>query len=169
MKNPKEFYGWTERKLKGNIAETIVEHMLEYSGYRVYRFGYERTLEKIKELKVKRSFEKRQITSMPDFIAVDENGKMYFIEVKYRERGLTHWKDKKIMKNLNKTWPDARLIVVSLNEPYFSISVVKDYIETDKLIRLEDDEHIKINKDVIKRYEELVKKYYTKNEYRVQS
>ena len=34
---------------------------------------------------------------MPDFIVVDENGNTHFIEVKYRERGLTSWDDDKLI------------------------------------------------------------------------
>jgi len=162
MRDLKKFYGWTERKLKGNIAETIIENMLEYSGYKVYRFGYEKTLEKIKDIKLNKSFENQKITCMPDFIVVGENGDTHFIEVKYREKGLIKLYDSDKINNLNKTWPDARLIIVSLSEPHFRISRVKDFVRTNKLYNLEDDKFVKINKEIIKRYESLVKKYYGK-------
>jgi len=160
MEDLKKFYGWTERKLKGNIAETIVEHMLQYSGYKVYRFGYERTLEKLKDIKLLKSFEKKKITYMPDFVIVGENGDIHFVEVKYRERGMTDYRDRQKIENLGKTWPDARLIIVSLISPHFSISRVKEFIKTHKLYNLGEDKFIKIDKDILKRYENLVIKYY---------
>ena len=150
MKDAKEFYGFTERKLKGNIAETIVEHMLEYSGYKVFRFGYERTLEEVKNAKMSENYEKKRITTMPDFIVIGNDGYTSFLEVKYRKKGLTEW-DKNKIEDLGKNWPDAFLIIVSLNG--FKINRVKHLLKTGVLYDLEKFnlilKHLHIRKNYI--------------------
>ena len=97
---------------------------------------------------------------MPDFIVIGEKGDIHFIEVKYREKGMTDYRDKNKINDLNKTWPDARLIIVSLNKPHFSISRVRGFVRTGILYNLENDKFIKINKEILERYQHLVIKYY---------
>lgn len=156
----KKFYGWTERRLKGSIAETLVEQMLRYSGYLVYRFGYEMVLQHIKDVYIKESYVKNIMQSMPDFIIIDKEGNSDIVEVKFRFDGKLNEHDREILENLGKYWENARIIIVSLTKPHFQISRIKELLMTNRLYPLEDDRFIKVNHDVIKRYENLVLKYY---------
>ncbi len=155
-----KFYGWTERRLKGSIAETLVEQMLRYSGYLVYKFGYETVLQHIKNVDIKEGHVKEMIQSMPDFIVVDKEGNADILEVKFRFDGKLNKFDRKKMENLGAFWENARILIVSLNKPHFQISRIKELLKTDKLYPLETDHFIKVNPDVIERYEKLVMKYY---------
>lgn len=152
-----KFYIWTDNRLKGSIAETIVEQM--YSGYKVYRFGYEMVVQNLKDLKLKNGYVKDFITQMPDFIIVDNDGTPHLLEVKYRRDGNFDTKDKKL-RMLGKSWGEARLILVSLVKPYFRISRIKDFIKTGRLYSLEYDKYIKVDKTLLRRYENLVEKYF---------
>lgn len=157
----KRFYGWTERRLKGSIAETLIEQMLRYSGYFVYRFGYEMVLQHLKNVEIKEGYVKKIMQSMPDFIVVDGKGNAEIIEVKFRYNGKLDEIDMDILRNLGEYWENARIIIVSLTKPHFQISRVKEAIETGKLYPLEKDRFIKVNEDIIRRYEDLVVKHYT--------
>jgi len=155
-----KFYGWTERKLKGAIAETLVEQMLRYSGYLVFRFGYEMVLQHIKDIKIKSSYVKKIMQSMPDFIVIDPNGNADIIEVKFRHNGKVAEHDKEILENLGKFWENARILIVSLSKPHFQISRIKEVLKTNKLYPLENDHFIKVSPETIRRYERLILKYY---------
>lgn len=157
------FYGWTERRLKGAIAETLVEQMLRYSGYLVFRFGYEMVLQHIKDVEVKDGYVKKIMQSMPDFIVIDKNGNAEIIEVKFRYNGKLDEHDREILENLGKYWENARILIVSLNKPHFQISRIKEVLKTNKLYQLEKDHFIKVSPEIIRRYENLILKYYTQN------
>lgn len=159
IKKIKERKAWSDRRLKGSMAECIVEQMLRDSGHQVYRFGYEMVLQHLKEVKLKDNYVKRLISSMPDFIIVNKNGYPDFIEVKYRKDGKLN-KDKRRIEILGEGWGKGRIIVVSNEEPYFQISRIENFLKTGKLYQLEKDKFIKVNKGIIKRYTYLVKKYF---------
>mgnify|MGYP001300419641 CR=1 FL=1 len=161
IKKIKEMKAWSDRKLKGAMAECIVEEMLRDAGYQVYRFGYEMVLQHLKGIKLEDNYVKRIITGMPDFIIVDRNNCPNFLEVKYRKDGeLNISKDKLRIANLGKDWAESRLMIVSYIEPHFRISRVKEFIKSGKLFPLEYERFIKVNKKVIKRYGYLVRKYF---------
>lgn len=152
-------WAWSYNKLKGSMAECIVEQMLRDAGHQVYRFGYEMVLQHLKEVKLKDNYVKQLISSMPDFIIVNENGYPDFIEVKYRKDGKLN-KDKRKIEILGEGWGKSRILVVSNKEPYFQISRVENFLKTGKLYPLEKDIFIKVNKEIIKRYSDIVKKYF---------
>ena len=161
IKKIKERKAWSDSKLKGSMAECIVEEMLRKSGYQVYKFGYEMVLQHLKGIKLKDNYVRRIITGMPDFIIVDRNNAPNFLEVKYRKDGnLNLSKDKLRVANLGKDWAESRLMIVSLNKPHFQISRVKEFVKSGKLFPLENEKFIKVNKEVIKKYGYLVRKYF---------
>lgn len=61
-----------------------------------------------------------------------------------------------------KYWPEARLILVRSEAPYFQISTVKQFARTGKLYPLEQDRYIKVGKDIVRQYSDLVAKYCVK-------
>jgi len=146
IKKIKERKAWSDRKLKGAMAECIVEEMLRDSGYQVYKFGYEMVLQHLKGIKLEDNYVKRIIIGMPDFIVVDRNNCPNFLEVKYRKDGnLNLSKDKLRVANLGKDWAESRLMIVSLNKPHFQISRVKEFVNSGKLFPLEDEKFIRVN------------------------
>ena len=158
LKKRQRAYQWSYAKVKGNIAETIVEQMLKDSGYKVYRFGYEMILQNLRGLDLKKSYVKNILTNMPDFIIIDNEGTPHFLEVKYRKEGFLN-KDKRKLDELGKWWGEGRIIVCSCKEPCFRTSRIKEFIKTGTLYPLEEDRFLKVNKKVIKKYIPILKIY----------
>lgn len=159
LKKRQRAYQWSYSRLKGSMAECIVEQMLRDSGYSVYRFGYEMILQHLKGVDLKESYVKRIITNMPDFIIVDNEGNANFLEIKYRKRGfLREYKEE--LEELGKWWGGGRIILCSYEEPCFRTSRIKEFIKTGKLYPLEKDKYLKVNKEVIKRYVSILKEYF---------
>ena len=152
---------WPDNKLKGTMAECIVEEMLRDSGYEVYKFGYEMVLQHLKGGRLKDNYVMKKIRSMPDFIVIDENDFTNFLEVKYRRDGkLDSIKDKQMIDNLGKDWAESKLMIVSLTKPHFRISRVKEFMESGRLFPLGDDKIIRINKEIIEKHGSSVRKYF---------
>ena len=161
IKKIKETKAWPDRKLKGAMAECIVEEMLRDSGYQVYKFGYEMVLQHLKGVRLEDNYVKRIMTGMPDFIIVDKNNCPNFLEVKYRKDGnLNLSKDKLMIANLGEDWAESRLMIVSLSAPHFKISRVKEFVKGGRLFPLENEKFIRVNKEIIKKYGYLVRKYF---------
>ncbi|OGN21265.1 MAG: hypothetical protein A2915_00325 [Candidatus Yanofskybacteria bacterium RIFCSPLOWO2_01_FULL_41_34] len=151
--------------IKGRIAEDIVSEMLREAGYFIYRFGYEGILQSLiqKGLPKMRAdnITAEKIRSMPDFIVMDKNCDVFFVEVKYRSSlengsGFNEW-----LRKANKYWPEAKLLLVHPHEPNFLISTIKDYARTGKLYPLEKDKFMSVSKELTLRYGELIVKYLT--------
>lgn len=103
--------GFSGDKIKGRIAETIVEELFRFMGYNVVRYGVENTAPEIMHLlRGMRSEEAIQIRSMPDFI-VQKDEKVFFLEVKYRAN------EEFSRENLPADYPyeNAYFVVVSKN------------------------------------------------------
>lgn len=76
-----------ENIIKGRIAEAIIEELLRASGNKVYRFGYESTLQNLVQTPSefdRKSKNGQRVSSMPDFIVINADGSPYFVEVKFR-------------------------------------------------------------------------------------
>ncbi len=161
IKKIKERKAWSNNKLKGSMAECIVEEMLREAGYKVYKFGYEMVLQHLKGVRLEDNYVKRIITGMPDFIIVDRNNCPNFLEVKYRKDGnLNLSKDKLRITNLGKDWAESRLMIVSYDKPHFRISRVKEFVKSGKLFPLENEKFIRVSKELIERYGYLIRKYF---------
>jgi len=154
---------FSNRVLKGRIAETIVSEMLQEAGYFVYRFGYEGILQSLIQEGLPKmrsdSVVAEKIRTMPDFIVMNKAGDVFFIEVKYRSSIENDQSFKDWVRKANKRWPEAKLILVHPYEPYFQISTIFDYAKSGKLYSLERDKFLKVDKKLITSYTELVKKY----------
>ena len=88
----------TDGMIKGRIAETIAEEMFKNKGFYVMKFGKEHTLNPLTNLqqfiyscggkfKLKHTDTSKQISKIPDFVIVNKEGEVYFMEVKYRYGG----------------------------------------------------------------------------------
>ncbi|MBI4992489.1 MAG: hypothetical protein HZB99_04735 [Candidatus Harrisonbacteria bacterium] len=154
---------FSNRVLKGRIAETIVSEMLQEAGYFVYRFGYEGILQSLVQKGLPKmksgSIVAEKIRTMPDFIVMAKSSEVFFVEVKYRtsqeiDQALKDW-----LQKANKYWPEAKLLLIHPSQPHFLISTIKDLVRTEKFYALERDKFLKVDKKLITSYTELVKKY----------
>lgn len=159
-----DYMNYSENMIKGRIAETIVSEMFREAGYFVYRFGYEGILQNFTQrdlLRMKKeSYEAEKVSTMPDFIIMDKEGAVSFIEVKYcgtreTEQKIDIWLEKAV-----KYWPEARLLIVRPSEPYFTISTIASIVKSKNICRLEKYRSLPIAKNVIEMYAELVKRYF---------
>ena len=161
MMNKNSIY-FASNVVKGRIAETLIEEMFKKSGYQVYRFGYERLLENVSQLKQEivdsNTFER--IRSIPDFLIVDSKGNIQLIEVKYRSSGEI------LPEELEKYayfWEEARIILVTPKEPHFRISYINRFCKNGKLYSLEEDKFTEIHPDIIREFSKVVKRYFGKD------
>lgn len=152
------------RLLKGRIAETIICDMLQESGYFVYRFGYEGILQSLVQKglpKMKNgSIETDKIRTMPDFIVMDKEGNVSFVEVKFRSKSEVDFGLKNWIYKTNNYWPESKIIMVKPTEPYFMISSIEEFIKTIKFHPLSENKYFKIDDKLIANYQKLVRKYF---------
>jgi len=154
---------FAERILKARIAETIASEMLKEAGYYVYRFGYEGVVQNLAqrglpEMK-KGDLEAQKVRSMPDFLVMDREGDVSFIEVKFRAKREMNGELRERFGRASKYWPEARLLIVYPSEPYFSVSTFLAFARTGKLYPLEQDRYLQVRNKLVKEYAEMVKKY----------
>lgn len=99
--------------VKARSGEVLIEEMLKGLDYKVFRYGYETTLQNIINLdtEINPSETKSRISYMPDFLVIDPVGEMSLIEVKVRTTAY----DKEIgvqIDNIARYYPECLLVVV---------------------------------------------------------
>lgn len=123
----KESY-YTESKIKGRIAETLIEELFLSLGYSVFRYGMENTVPGIMSLlKGVRSDVANDIRRMPDFVAQDRNGEVYFIEVKFRA------KEEFAFKDLPEDYPYENAFFVLVSKKHIKCINYKELKEGGKI------------------------------------
>lgn len=165
----------SENLIKGRMAESLVEELLKVSGNRVYRLGSDAALENIVQLEEefnKESSVGKKISSIPDFVIINSIGKPLLLEIKFRTDPESLEEELLLEKeSLEKFW-EAKIILVTTKErPYFRVLTPPYFtkekregwpIPVFKWKALEDDPDILTDPGVIKEFESLVKKYYSK-------
>lgn len=144
-----------ENVVKSRIAQSIVEEMFRYSGYQVYRFGYESVLRNLLQTSEKPDKDdefSKVVARMPDLLVVKDN-LPNFIEVKFR-------KDGNLTRNEVISWHEGRIILVFPFPPYFKISRIEEFVRTGKLYELDKDHFIPVDKRIINLFIPLVEKYF---------
>jgi hypothetical protein len=124
-----------ERKIKGNINETIVEFMLKDLGFYVIKLGQEHKVEPIVQLQnyfikqdsnfniftnIRKEDGFEQIRSLPDFLVVKDKYRPLLLEAKYRTEGL-YIDDNNKCKRLDelfKFYPNSFLLLTCKNYNY---------------------------------------------------
>jgi hypothetical protein len=165
----------SENILKGKIAENLVEDLLKRSGNRVYRLGSDAQLENIVQLEqdfCKDSDIGKKISSIPDFAIIGALGKPQLLEVKFRTDPESLEEELLMDKEpLEKFWVAKIVLVTPKEKPYFRILIPPYFVKEKrdgwpipvfKWIALEDDRDILIEADVLREFNDLVKKYYSK-------
>ena len=101
-----------------------------------------------------------KIRTMPDFIVMDKNNNVFFVEVKYRANGESDLAFKEWLRKAVRYWPEAKLLLVHPYEPYFQISTILDYAKSGKLYSVDRDKFVRVTRDITIKYNEMIKKYF---------
>jgi len=155
-----------ENILKGRMAESLVEELFKQCGNKVYRFGYEAILQNLTQLEKlfnRESEVGQRISSIPDFIVINKQGKPFFVEVKFRTDFVVYSKDIGRLDFIEKFW-QVKIILVTTQHPYFRVSN-SPYLDEKQQwnwISLKGDHNFEISDDILKHFDELVGKYYLK-------
>jgi len=154
-----------ESMLKGRMAESLVEELLKQCSNKVYRFGYEAVLQNLTQLEEEFDRESevgQRISSIPDFIVVKKK-KISLVEVKFRTKLPFYENDVKKLKMIEGLW-QAKIILVTLTKPYFRVSNSPYFNKKGELnlIPLESDKDLGVTIDILKKFDELVEKYFLK-------
>lgn len=101
---------------KGETAKGLVKVLLQKAGYAVYPYGYEGTLEDIREKlqskDTKNSPTIRRIRSSPDLLVFDDDRKdLMLVEIKLRTSE-TPYIEQRRMDNYRAFWNDSILVLV---------------------------------------------------------
>jgi len=120
-------------KLKGSIAQSIVESILIKFKYEVYPFGYENYYRSIVDgISQKSAPVINQMRVMPDLLVYDRNNnRLNFCEVKYTKTkdDQKYWILKNALDGYFKYWPSTILVVYRANNPMI---LAKNIEEIDK-------------------------------------
>jgi hypothetical protein len=152
-----------ENILKGRIGECLVEELLKQCGNKVYRFGYEAVLQNLTQLE--KAFDRdseigQRISSIPDFIVINQKGKPFFVEVKFRTDPKIYPADAEHYFIIEEFWK-SKIILLTLQKPYFRISNILDFNDRKELNwrPLEKDNNFEINPEILKQFYLLIEKY----------
>ncbi len=145
---------FTEKLIKGRIAEIIFEMMFRSEGYKVTHFGYEYiasefTREEIREVKENQAV-LENIRHSPDFIITDSANRINFVEVKLQSK-----LDFALLQNMAQAtyerWSDAWYFVASREGFYFSpceqIAKTADklaLLDTDLISQKTQDDYLEL-------------------------
>jgi hypothetical protein len=143
-------YTYKENMIKARVAETLIEELFLHLGYSVFRYGMENTVPGIMNLlKGVRSDVADNIRRMPDFVVQNKNnGKVYFVEVKFRKDEIFEFKD------LPKDYPYENCYFIIVSKKHIKC-ITYDELKKGKAITptshnyLGNREEFDLNKDVI--------------------
>jgi hypothetical protein len=149
-----------ENIIKGRIAEALIEELLRTSGNKVYRFGYESTLQNLVQTPAefdRRSKNGQRVSSMPDFIVINADGSPFFVEVKFRSDpyNLKAYS----LKKIKKFW-HAKVVLVTIEAPYFRVARPHTFSDEKCLFEpLESDQDLNVACEHLERFERLVDRF----------
>ncbi len=154
-----------ENLLKGRMAETLVDELLRGCGNKVYRFGYEAILQNLTQIENAFDGETevgQQIRAIPDFIVLNQSGKLFFVEVKFRTD--PEWKYNygiQILRRIEKFWK-AKVIMVTVQRPYFRIASPPYFDEKNepRFEELDKDQDLNVTSIELEKFSPLVENYF---------
>ena len=129
---------WNKNKAMGNIAENIIEFLLnsmQDKGWSCVKYGMENHIDALKHsIRDNNTPMSRRIRTMPDYIAINEKtNQVILIDGKYRafidrrKGGIALYGFKYgQMKDYLEFWRDITFIVVHPHPPYFYVIDLKD-------------------------------------------
>lgn len=153
----------SESIIKGGNATNLVSEMLKHAGYSVYRFGYEELLPSLAQNEMFRKKNGNRVSdkikTMPDFVVTNGTGEVFLLEVKYRKNHQIELELVDRLKKVEAYWPETKLLLVHASDPYFEIAPLQYFLETHRLFRLELDQYLPVNKELVARYAGMIEKY----------
>ena len=154
---------WNENLLKGRMAESLVEELLKRAGNKVFRFGYEAVLQNLTQLEGAFDGEcevGQQIRSIPDFLVLNESGKPFFVEVKFR--AVVGGKEMQaLLEKIGRYWT-AKVVVVTVRKPYFLVAGAPSSDGHSHFDDLENDQDLNVRSDALAEFNRLVENYFGK-------
>lgn len=155
-----------ENILKGRMAETLVDELLRNCGNKVYRFGYEAVLQNLTQIAP--GFDRKgeigqQISSIPDFLVLNQSGQPFFVEVKFRTDPEWKYDDGvRLLKRIERFWK-AKVIMVTLQKPYFRIANPPYFDEKNgpRFEKLDRDQDLNVTSMELEKFSPLVENYFT--------
>lgn len=154
-----------ESVLKGRMAEALVDELLRCADNKVYRFGYEAVLQNLTQIDPgfdRKSEVGRRISSIPDFLVLNQAGKPFFVEVKFRSRPEPYHDDLiSLLRTIERFWK-AKVILVTLQRPYFRVFNPPYFDGEDKLVckDLAGDKDLNVGRRELGEVEPLIEKYF---------
>jgi len=157
-----------ENVLKGRMAETLVDELLRSARNKVYRFGYEAILQNLTQIENAFDGETevgQQIRAIPDFIILNQSGKPFFVEVKFRSHPEWYRYEREInvLRKIEVFWK-AKVILVAPRNPYFTIARPPYFDEQGmpRFVRLEYDQDLNVTGEKLEEFDSLVQRYLVK-------
>lgn len=148
------------RLIKARIAETLIKELFQNCGYTVFEYGMERTVPAILgKIQDKNEETAKQIRSMPDFVVQNiENGKLDYVEVKYRKDGRFS------LKNLIEGFPYKNAVFIVVSKYSIKAITFADLEEGKKLpddgIKLEDFKSFDLDKQLVWKYRQYAESFF---------
>ena len=141
-----------EAIIKGRIAEHLVEFLLQESGYRVVRIAQEGLLLGVARgdiVKLKNPKSNERVLLAPSFAIFDKKGTMFkLIKVRYRGIRSRGGNVASGFIQLQRYWPEALLVVVTQQGPYFGVMVGKEeQVSIEKIFTLIKKETLSLFKE----------------------
>ncbi len=165
----------SENVIKGKLAENMVEQLLKASGCRAYRLGSDAVLENVVQLEDE--FDKdsnlgKRIASIPDLMVMGQREKPVLVEVKFRTDPESLEEELLLEKEpLENFWKTKIVLVTAKAKPYFRV-LTPPYFSKEKRDGwpipvpnwkpLENDPDLGCDAKTLKKFEDLIKKYYGK-------
>ena len=154
-KNYNKHNSFQENLLLGKIAEQIVESIFSESDVPIFRYGYENFLPQLQGNHNLEGNLVDEIKSQSDFIFIDEEKRLHYLEVKYR-------KNKKSLKSLIQDIQEDDLypefVIGITKKRIYAIDFSQKYPELKNLTQYPEFKNI--SKKIILKYLDYVKKIY---------
>ncbi len=156
-------YNYRYGMIKGRIAETLIQELFLSLGYKVFRYGMEKTIPGIIEfLKGVKSEVSTQIRHMPDFVIHDPKSKsFYFIEVKFRAN------EEFSSKDLPKNYPYPNTYIILVSKKHIKCLTIEEIMQGGEISPtsknyLGSRKEFDLDKEVIKNFCDFAIKFFDK-------
>lgn len=148
------------RIIKARIAETLIKELFQNCGYSVFEYGMERSVPTILgKIQDRNEETAKQIRSMPDFVVQNaKNGKLDYVEVKYRKDGRFSLSD------LIEDYPYKNAIFIIVSKHNIKAITFADLEESltiqTKGVNLEEFPLFDLNKEMVWKYRRYTESFF---------
>jgi hypothetical protein len=150
----------SDNDVKEKMAEALISELLRSSGNKVCPFGSATVLQNLTEI-AGQSKIGQQISSIPDFLVLNQSGKPFFVEVRFHSYEDTAYdRQSGLINPFSKFWK-AKLILVTLQKPH-SLVANPPYLDANgtlHLENLEEDRDLNVSSEELRKFAPLVERY----------